>query len=150
MASPSPGPMISCACSTRRRSIARSRSTSCAGRTGAGSGPPRAKEIRAFSNEADTGSHQENATKQRSGAAFRFRGIRKRLGFFRRRAAFQEFAQNNGIVARGILRREKQSHCVGFARSISQLGGGWILLQFGEIAGAEQRPFFGVVGIPAP
>jgi hypothetical protein len=40
---------------------------------------------------------------------------------------------------RGILRREKQSKCLGLARSISQFGGGWILLQFGEIAGAAAR-----------
>jgi hypothetical protein len=46
MASPLPAPMISCACSTQKRSIVRSRSTSCAVRTGAVSGPPCAKENR--------------------------------------------------------------------------------------------------------
>jgi hypothetical protein len=33
------------------------------------------QDLEAFSSEVDTGSRQENAIKQRSGAAFRFRGI---------------------------------------------------------------------------
>jgi hypothetical protein len=72
------------------------------------------------------------------------------MGVVSPRGAFQEFAQDDSVVVRGILRREKQSKCLGLTRSISQFGGGWILLQFSEIAGAELRPFFRVVRIPAP
>ena len=112
----SPGRMISCACSTRKRSIARSRSMSCAARTGAGSGPLCGKEVSLLS----------------------------------RRAALQERAQNNGIVARFILCREKQSHGLSFVDMLSQLRDGWILLQFDEIPGTEFGPFFGGMRIPAP
>jgi len=68
---------------------------------------------------------------------------RKELVFFTRRAALQEFAQHNSVVARYILCSIKECDCRGLPRNIAQLGGGFILCQFGEIAGAEPGHFFG-------